>query len=130
MHDDILVQIIKKDHVIFTCYGLEDYRLVSSNILQLIKRKKIIGIHDFSPNVNVTLVYDGSVLMAVDYDFYEMPMDDANGEKSLESSGYVVIRWVPVVKNSLNLHDWKIISYDVYVAKTSHYFSITRDEMR
>ena len=58
---------------------------------------------------------------------HERPKENPNADKVWKSSGYFVAHWVPLIKNSLNVKDWRIKNYTVYVLETSEDFGSTTD---
>ena len=57
----------------------------------------------------------------------DRPKENPNAEKVWKSSGYYVAHWVPLIENSLNVKDWRIKNYTVYVLETSEDFGSTTD---
>ena len=58
---------------------------------------------------------------------HERPKENPNAEKVWKSSGYYLNQWVPTLKNSLDIKDWKLKKYWVYVMQTSDDFGTTSD---
>ena len=48
-------------------------------------------------------------------------------EKIWKSSGHYINHWVPLIKNSLDIKDWRIKNYFVYVVDTSDDFGKSSD---
>ena len=63
--------------------------------------------------------------MNTTYTMHESNKGEINPEKVWKSSGYIVSTWVSQIEGSLNVKDWKIVNYFVYIIETSEnsYFS-------
>ena len=57
----------------------------------------------------------------------ERPKENPNAEKVWKSSGYYVAHWVPLIKNSMDVKQWRLKNYTAYVLETSE--DVTLDHL-
>ena len=128
VHNDVHVEVYVKKKIVLEANGFDDYRQKFANILKSFTDvRKVEGFHTIQPDYNITLNYDGTVTITLNYMMYERPMGDTSAEKVWKSSGYYINHWVPIKQDSFELEDWKLKNIFIHVVNTSDDFGKTSD---
>jgi len=127
VHEDVHVEVYVKEKLRLQADGIEDYRSKFENILQSFVVREVEGIHSILLNHNVTLNYDGTVTIALNYLMHERPINDISAEKVWKSSGFYINHWVPLTHGNFELKNWKLKNYYIHVMKTSEEFGGSTD---
>jgi len=126
---NILVEVFVKGKRQVSAKGAEEYKAMFRAIGQSFVDRNVWGFHAMHiPGAFFRLNGDKTITAHVDWDMHERPKDQPDEPKAWKSSGYSRFQMQPMKEGSMDIRDWQLIDYKVYVVETSDDFGKTSDK--